>query len=64
MFWVDYATPEMISTTSRVQESTSTMSSSQTKYFIGQAPLTTITSGGSSYKTMAEGMPTPIETET
>lgn len=54
----------MISTTSWVQESTSTMSSSQTKYLIGQAPLTTITSGGRSYKTIAEGMPTPIETET
>ena len=36
----------MISIASREQESTSTMSSSQTKYLIGQAPLTTITSEG------------------
>ncbi len=35
-----------------------------TIWVIGQAPLTTITSGGRSYKTIAEGMPTPIETET
>lgn len=36
----------MISTTSRVQESTSTTSSPQTKYLMGQAPVTTTTRGG------------------
>src|SRR5689334_4364961 len=43
-----YATPGIISTTCLVHESTSTTSSPHKKYLMGQAPWTTITSGGRS----------------